>query len=112
MIKPDEFIRRRQKLMQSAGEHTLIVLPSAGEKLRNGDSYFPFRQDSDFLYLTGFNEPGSVLILVPGREQGQQLLFCRERDPARERWDGPRLGLDGAREQLGMDDTFPIEDLD
>ncbi len=112
MIKPDEFIRRRQNLMTSAGEHTLIVLPSAGEKLRNGDSHFPFRQDSDFLYLTGFSEPEAVLVLLPGREQGQQLLFCRERNPDRERWDGPRLGLDGAREQLGMDDAFPIQDLD
>ena len=112
MIKPDEFIRRRQNLMQSAGEHALIVLPSASDRLRNGDSFYPFRQDSDFLYLTGFNEPEAVLILVPGRETGEQLLFCRERDPARERWDGPRLGLEGAREQLSMDDTFPIEDLD
>ncbi|MEE4329453.1 MAG: aminopeptidase P N-terminal domain-containing protein, partial [Wenzhouxiangella sp.] len=74
--------------------------------------HFPFRQDSDFLYLTGFNEPQAVLALLPGREAGEQILFCRERDPERERWDGPRLGLDGAREALGMDDAFPIDDLD
>ena len=112
MIKSDEFIRRRQNLTRSAGEHALIVLPSASERLRNGDSYYPFRQDSDFFYLTGFDEPDAVLVLLPGRDQGEQILFCRERDPAREQWDGPRLGLDGAREQLGMDDAFPIQDLD
>ena len=112
MIKNEELARRRRHLMTEAGEHTLILLNAASETLRNGDSYFPFRQDSDFLYLTGFSEPHAVLALLPGRPAGQQILFCRERDPERERWDGPRLGLDGARELLGMDDAFPIQDLD
>jgi Xaa-Pro aminopeptidase len=112
MIKPEEFARRRRNLMNDAGDQTLILLASASEKLRNGDSYFPFRQDSDFLYLTGLSEPDALLALCPGRAAGEQILFCRERDPKREQWDGPRLGLDGAREQLGMDDAFPIQDLD
>lgn len=112
MIKTDEFARRRRLLMDEAGVDSLIVLASATEVLRNGDAHFPFRQDSDFLYLTGFSEPEAVLVMLPGRAAGEQLLFCRERNPERERWDGPRLGLEGAREQLGMDDAFPIQDLD
>jgi Xaa-Pro aminopeptidase len=112
MIKSEELASRRRRLMTEAGEQTLILLKAAPELLRNGDSYFPYRQDSDFLYLTGFSEPQALLALLPGRDAGEQILFCRERDPERERWDGPRLGLDGARELLGMDDAFPIQDLD
>jgi Xaa-Pro aminopeptidase len=112
MITPREFERRRRRLMDEAGAGTMIVLAAAPQRLRNGDSYYPYRQDSDFLYLTGLNEPEAVLVLMCGRDQGEQILFLRERDPDRERWDGARLGLDGAREQLGMDDAFPIGDLD
>jgi len=112
MIRPEEFSRRRQRLMAEVGEHSMVVLAAAPERPRNGDTFYPYRQDSDFLYLTGFNEPEAMLVLLPGREAGEQILFCRERDPDRERWDGPRLGLDGAREQLGFDDAFPITDLD
>ncbi|MFU8878377.1 MAG: aminopeptidase P N-terminal domain-containing protein [Wenzhouxiangellaceae bacterium] len=104
--------RRRRDLMQLAEPDSVLIVPSARERLRNGDAYHAFRQDSDFLYLTGFDEPDAVLVMVPGRDAGAQVLFCRERDPERERWDGPRLGLDGARETLGMDDAFPIGDLD
>ena len=83
-----------------------------GKVIRNRDVEHNYRQDSDFQYLTGFPEPEAVAVLVPGREHGEYVLFCRERDPERERWDGPRLGLDGARERLGLDDAFPIADLD
>jgi len=98
--------------MELAETGSILIVPAARERLRNGDTHYPFRQESDFLYLTGFSEPDAVLVLVPGREGGAQILFLRERDPERERWDGPRLGLDGAREQLGFDDAFPIGDLD
>ncbi|MGK7296329.1 MAG: aminopeptidase P N-terminal domain-containing protein [Candidatus Wenzhouxiangella sp. M2_3B_020] len=104
--------RRRRHLMELAEPDSILIIPSARECLRNGDSMYPFRQDSDFLYLTGFDEPDAVLVLVPGRDGGEQILFCRERDPERERWDGPRLGLEGALEAVGVDDAFPIEDLD
>ncbi|AKS41419.1 aminopeptidase P N-terminal domain-containing protein [Wenzhouxiangella marina] len=112
MIKREEFQRRRRRLMTEAGEHALILVPAAPEHLRNGDSHYPYRQDSDFLYLTGLSEPEAVLAMAPGRAGGEQILFCRPRDPERERWDGPRLGLEGAVEQLGVDDAFPIADLD
>ncbi len=112
MIRIDEFIRRRQRLMAEVGEHAMVVLAAAPERPRNGDTYHPYRQDSDFLYLTGFTEPDAMLVLLPGRDAGEQILFCRERNPERERWDGPRLGLERAQEQLGFDDAFPISDLD
>jgi len=112
MIRNEEFSRRRQRLMAEVGGHSMVVLGAAPERPRNGDTFHPYRQDSDFLYLTGLDEPEAILVLLPGRESGEQILFCRERNPDRERWDGPRLGLDGAREQLGFDDAFPITDLD
>ena len=112
MIKAEEYAQRRRRLMLEAGENALILIGAARPRLRNGDSFHAYRQDSDFLYLTGLKEPDAVLALVPGRAAGEQILFCRPSDPERERWDGPHLGLDGAREQLGMDDAFPINDLD
>lgn len=104
--------RRRRQLMRMAGEDAILVLPAAPERVRSRDTHYPYRQDSDFLYLTGFTEPGAVLVLVPGRSHGENLLFCRERDPVREAWDGPRVGPEGAVDALGMDDAYPIDDLD
>src|SRR5690606_30434591 len=68
--------------------------------------------DSDVLYLSGFDEPEAVLVLVPGRKHGESLLFCRERDAAREAWDGPRVGPEGAPDALGIDDAYAIDDID
>ena len=104
--------RRRRQLMQAAGDGAILVLPAAPERIRSRDTHYPYRQDSDFWYLTGCNEPEAVLVLVPGRKHGEAILFCRERDPEREGWDGPRLGPDGAVELLGMDDAYPISDID
>ena len=83
-----EFSRRRRQLMRMAGRDAIVIVPSAPEQLRNNDAHYPYRQDSDFHYLTGFGEPDSVLALVPGRAQGEVILFCRERDRTREQWDG------------------------
>ena len=112
MIKPSEYLRRRRQLMRMADQDAILILPSAAERIRNRDSHYPFRQDSDFHYLSGFPEPEAVLVLVPGRHHGESLLFCRERDPEREAWDGPRAGPEGAVEHYGMDDAYPIADLD
>lgn len=111
-IRTSEFVRRRRQLMKLAGEDAILILPAAAERIRNRDSTYPFRQDSDFWYLTGFNEPSAVLVLIPGRSHGEALLFCRERDPEREAWDGPRHGPEGAVESLGFDDAYPISDID
>jgi len=117
MIKPLSLpqtacARRRKQLMRIAGDDAILVLPAATERIRSRDTHYPYRQDSDFWYLTGFAEPDAVLVLVPGRAHGEALLFCRERDPEREGWDGPRSGPEGAVAQFGMDDAYPIDDLD
>lgn len=112
MIKPAEFARRRKQLMRMADEDAILVLPSAPERVRSHDTHYPYRQDSDFWYLSGFPEPESVLVLVPGRKHGEVLLFCRERDPEREAWDGPRAGPEGAVDAYGVDDAYPVGDLD
>ena len=72
----------------------------------------PFRQDSDFNYLTGFPEPDAVAVLLPNRREGEYILFCRDKDRDREIWDGFRAGPEGAKEQYAADDAFPIEDID
>lgn len=112
MIPKSEFKRRRRHLMQTVGRDAIVVLAAAPERIRNNDAHYPYRQDSDFHYLTGFGEPEAVLVLVPGRAQGGEILFCRDRDPERERWDGPRLGVEGAERELGIDHAFPIDDID
>lgn len=112
MIKPAEFARRRKQLMRMADEDAILILPSAPERVRSHDTHYPYRQDSDFWYLSGFPEPEAVLVLVPGRAHGEVLLFCRERDAEREAWDGPRAGPEGAVDAYGVDDAYPIADLD
>ncbi|MGV6857428.1 MAG: Xaa-Pro aminopeptidase [bacterium] len=111
-LPKNEFLRRRRQLMRMMGEGTIAIIPSSSEKVRNRDVDYPFRQDSDFLYMTGFNEPESVMVLIPGREQGEYVLFCRERDALMETWNGRRAGQAGAVEQFGADDSFPIGDID
>jgi Xaa-Pro aminopeptidase len=111
-VPREEFARRRRQLMRMTGRDAVTVVPAARERLRNNDSHYPFRQDSDFHYLTGFPEPDAVLLLTPGRKHGECILFCRERDPERELWDGRRAGPEGACRDFGMDDAFPIDDID
>ncbi|HEY6986117.1 MAG TPA: Xaa-Pro aminopeptidase [Rhodanobacteraceae bacterium] len=112
MIETREFVRRRRQLMRMAGRDAIVIVPSAPERVRSNDSHYPYRQDSDFHYLSGFPEPDAVLALIPGREQGETILFCRERDAERERWDGVRAGTEGAVRDHGFDDAFPIDDID
>ena len=112
MIAATEYQRRRKQLMRIITRDAIAILPAAPERIRNNDAHYPYRQDSDFHYLTGFIEAHAVLALVPGRKAGEVILFCRERDVERERWDGSRLGPERAVEQLGIDDAFPIDDID
>ncbi|MEJ2140565.1 MAG: aminopeptidase P N-terminal domain-containing protein, partial [Gammaproteobacteria bacterium] len=107
-----EFARRRRNLMQMVGHGGIAILPSAPIRTRSRDVEYRFRQDSDFYYLTGFAEPDAVAVIAPGRDNGEFLLFCRERDAEKERWDGQRMGTDGVREHYHADDAFPIDDID
>ena len=111
-ISADEYARRRRQLMQMAGEDAVLLIAAAPERMRNADAAWPYRQDSDFHYLAGFPESDAVLALLPGRRHGEMVLFCRERDPARERWHGPSIGTELAVSDYGMDDAFPIDDID
>jgi Xaa-Pro aminopeptidase len=111
-ISKSEFARRRKKLMALMEPNSIAIIPSAREQLRSRDTEHPFRQDSDFYYLSGFTEPDAVLVLAPGRRHGQFVMFCRERDPAIELWNGYRAGPEGACEKFAADDAFPIGDID
>lgn len=112
VIPKEEFAARRRRLLERLGQDALAVVPSGSLKVRNRDAEYPFRQDSDFHYLTGFNEPEAVAVFVPGREAGEYVLFCREKDAAAERWSGLRAGTEGAKHLHGADDAYPISELD
>lgn len=105
MIRPQlkEFMRRMEG-------NSVAVIPSAREMYRSHDGNFPFRQSSDFYYLTGFNEPESVAVIAPNAER-KYTLFVRPRDPERETWDGARAGTEGAKEKFGADESFPIAEF-
>lgn len=111
-INKAEFVRRRKELTGLMEPNSIALLPAAPMKSRSRDVDFPYRQDSDFYYLTGFDEPESVVAIIPGREHGEYVLFCRERDPGKELWDGYRAGPEGACKDFKADDAFPISDID
>jgi len=111
-IPKSEYARRRKTLMAQMEPNSIAILPAAPMYIRNRDVEHIYRQDSDFQYLSGFPEPEAVIALIPGREHGEYVLFCRERDPERELWDGLRAGQDGAINEFGADDAFPIGDID
>jgi Xaa-Pro aminopeptidase len=110
-IPPDEFSQRRQTLLAQMGDTAIALLPAASEAPRNRDVHYPFRQDSDFYYLTGFPEPEAVAVLVPGHTEPFSL-FCRERNPELETWHGRRAGQEGARARYGADNAHPISEID
>ena len=89
----------------------VAILTTAHHQGRNGDVMYRFRPDSDFYYLTQFPEPEAAAVFIPGRPDGEFILFCRQRDPEKELWDGHRAGIEGAIEDYGADQAFPIEEL-
>lgn len=111
-ITKAEFARRRKQLMALMEPDSIAIVPAAPERTRSRDTEYHYRQDSDFLYLSGFEEPQAVLVLIPGREHGEYVLFVRERNREREIWDGYRAGPEGACSEFEADDAFPIDDID
>jgi len=107
-----DFARRRRQLMRMIGKGGIAIVPAAPTRVRNRDVEHAYRQDSDFHYLSGFPEPEAVIVLVPGRRHGEFVMFCRDRDPERETWDGYRAGPEGAVRDFGADDAFPVSDID
>jgi len=108
---PTPYAQRRQRLLDMVGDGAVVIVSAAPECVRSRDSLYPYRQDSNFWYLTGFAEPEAVLVLAPGRAQGEVVLFCRPRDPVREAWDGPRIGPERAPEVCAVDAAWPITEL-
>jgi len=110
MISQHEYQARRQKLAAQLPANSIAVVAAAQEAHRNGDAHYRFRQDSDFHYLTGFNEPDALLVVISGTHC-QSILFNRTRNPAEEQWTGKRLGQEGAVTELQMNAAFPIHAL-
>jgi len=111
MIKMSEYAKRRKTLMQKIGSQSILFIPAYPHAKRNADADYPYRPNSDLYYLTGFNEPETILVLAPKRADGEFILFNRKRDRSREIWDGLRAGQAGACETFGADQAFPIEDF-
>lgn len=107
----EEFAERRQRLGEQLLDNSVAVLFSAQEQTRNNDCTYPFRQDSNFWYLTGFNEPEAALLLIKRDGVCQSVLFLRAKDPLMETWNGRRLGIDAAPSALNVDEAFDIEDF-
>lgn len=103
---------RRKELMAQMEPDSIALLASAPPHTRNNDAEYLYRQNSDFYYLTGFTEEQALLALIPGRKQGEVVLFCQGKDKLKELWTGVLMGPDAAREQLGIDDAYPISDID
>ena len=112
MISKKEYAGRRKDLMSMMADNSIAVIAAAPEKVRSKDTLYPYKQSTNFSYLSGFSEPCAVMLLIPNREQGECVLFCRDKDPLRETWDGLRLGPIEAKRALALDDAFPIDDID
>jgi Xaa-Pro aminopeptidase len=106
MIRPqlEEFMRRM-------APKSVAIIPGAHEPRRSNDTHYRFRQDSDFFYLTGFEEPDSIAVIRPEKDS-KYTLFVRPRDPEREIWDGRRAGVEGAKSEFGASEAFPIAEFE
>jgi len=111
MFDPAVFAARRAAYMEAIGPQAVAIVRSQPERLRNGDAYHPFRQNSDVLYLTGFTEPECTLVLRPGAETEKVVMFVRPRNPELETWDGRRAGLEGAKDRYGADAAYDASEL-
>ncbi len=109
----DELKQRRSHIFAEMPASSIAILPSAEIQWRNGDAEYPFRQSSDFYYLTGFCEPEALALLVKDEaDQEEYILFCRDFHPEEEVWTGPRIGLKGAKEFYGAQKSYDIASLD
>ncbi|HEY4054992.1 MAG TPA: aminopeptidase P N-terminal domain-containing protein [Kofleriaceae bacterium] len=111
MFDSSVFKARREALMKALGPDAVLVVRSLPERLRNGDAMFPFRQHSDIVWLTGFVEPDTTLVLRPGAETEKFVMFVRPRDKEMEVWDGRRAGIEGAKDQYGADAAYTSQEL-
>ncbi|MDN6180457.1 MAG: Xaa-Pro aminopeptidase [Halomonas subglaciescola] len=111
-ITPDAYAKRRAALMAELPANAAVLIPGASLATRSRDSEYPFRQNSDFYYLTGIVEPDALLVLLPGRAEGQSVVFCQNRDPLWEAWTGRRLGAVGMEAEHEVDDAYENAERD
>ncbi|EKE01018.1 MAG: hypothetical protein ACD_21C00242G0006 [uncultured bacterium] len=107
-----EFKSRRSKLLKQLGSNGIAIAFAAKECIRSGSECYPYRQNSDFYYLTGFAEPEAIAVFSPGRKEGEFVLFNRESDPAKEIWHGSCVGQEKACREFGADQAFSIAEVD
>src|ERR1043165_4132531 len=100
-----------QEFMRRMDQKSVAIIPSAREATRSNDTQYRFRQDSDFYYLTGFEEPDSIAVISPGKEE-KYTLFVRPRDPEQEIWVGRRAGVEGAKSEFGAHESFPVSEFE
>ncbi len=109
-IGKSEYQQRREQLMAKVGNGTAIF-HSAPMAVMHNDVEYVYRQDSDFYYLTGFNEPEAIAVFAPHHEEHRYILFVQPKDPEKETWTGYRCGVEGAKERYGADEAYPIAEL-
>lgn len=109
MISSKEWAKRRQTLLKKCGPSAIAILPSAPIAMRNGEYEYPYRQNSNFYYLTGFTEPEAIAVLAAKRKEGEFILFNRPHHRERELWEGPRAGQEGARKKFGAHQAYAIK---
>lgn len=111
-MQNEVFTHRRAAFIDRIGANDVAILAAAPSQPRNRDVHFPYRQDSDFHYLTGFPEPDAIAVFLPRRKKGTFVLFCHEYDPAKAIWEGKHAGLKGARKVYGADESYSIDEID
>ncbi|MFP4599620.1 MAG: aminopeptidase P N-terminal domain-containing protein [Persicimonas sp.] len=111
-FSPETFAQRRRQLVEQIGDDAVAILVANPERPRSNDTTYAYRPSSDILYLSGFREPQTVLVFAPGHDEGDFVMFVRERDPKKEQWDGRRAGVEGAKRDYGADNAFTIDELD
>ncbi len=99
------------EFMRQMDQNSVAIIPGAREAVRSNDTQYRFRQDSDFYYLTGFEEPEAIAVIAPGRPE-KYTLFVRPRDPEQEIWVGRRAGVEGAKSEFGANQAYPIAEFD
>jgi len=108
----DDLHGRRERLMQLLSPESMLILWSAPERVYSGDVNYPYRQDSNFYYLTGIEQPESILVILPGNKTRKEFLFVRPRDAVREHWEGHSLSTDEAVQMSGIDTVYQTKDFE
>ena len=111
MIKQKEYLKRRNRLIKKLKQNSIVILHSAEKKRRSHDTYYPYRQDSNFYYLTGFKEDSAKLVLIKKKDYTKTILFIKDKNKQDELWNGKRLGIVKAKSEFLIDEIYSIDDF-